>query len=241
MRLLQLFTFLTVSFCSLQAHLHQAVHERLLQNYGTTTSLSYNQEATPSQSHDAAISKYDLYKTALTMCMTDDAKAGSVLSKESMIDLSLFFHSSTQPDYTVLEHLYRGETISGKVVCSHQLATPIEDISVLIRRQKSIQWLLEHPKKRDELLRLLSSIRESEEQVLSLLNPADSIYSKPIEALYFNGNMRALTTIQMLLFDLNAIADFKMPVYSCHLFQYSSAWDTMQHIKTKWFHSIKIE
>jgi len=183
-------------FCStispLLADSYSEIRQEILQNF---PAIKLNQKIinNTGKAPDfpaVALSDYEKHEALFTLLGQGEASASKIIDAKTLSDLSLFFHSTERPDYTVLEKIYRGASLNGKIALAKLIAHPSNNAQELHQRQLLIAHFIQNKKLSSELLSLFQELSRIEEQLYSLWNADDILYSNYVKKTFYKGDFK---------------------------------------------------
>lgn len=177
---------------SVSAHIYEAIGQQFLKNYPVQDVHAVSEQDSERLTFvTPRLSDFDAYSTLIEILSTRPFQQNeSILNQESFRDLNLFYHGPNKPNHALVNRLYRGKTMLGRVALAHRLATPTANIDTLKDYQQATQWFLTNTKKTESLTQLLSEFSSQEKALLSLWNKNDFLYSRTVAHEFFDGDLK---------------------------------------------------
>jgi hypothetical protein len=112
------------------------------------------------------------------------------IDQKTVDDLYLFFFSQDKQSYSILETLYRGRSINGKIALARMLVNPTTSQTILTQKQAVLSYLLNNHSCTQTLIALFDKLRACEESLYSLWNSNDLLYSEQVKKTFYRGSFK---------------------------------------------------
>ncbi|MDQ5890577.1 MAG: mismatch repair protein MutS [Candidatus Dependentiae bacterium] len=172
---------------------YDLLREEMLQNF---PAIKLNQRITLNEKKevaypDVALSPYEQHESLFTLLNINREEATSeIIDATTINNLNLFFYNIKRPDYSILEKIYRGYSLNGKIAQARLMASPTDSIAILHKRQALISYLLRNQSLQDTLIPLFRELAALEERLYSLWNPDDILYTNYVKKTFYSGNFK---------------------------------------------------
>ncbi|MEI7580911.1 MAG: hypothetical protein WCJ17_03880 [bacterium] len=145
---------------------------------------------------DFSMSTYEKYSSLLNILNEQSPPDASndTIDQKTIDDLQLFCFSSEKPCYSVLENLYRGHSLNGKIALARMLANPIASRAALEKKQKLLLYILNNPSVTETLMSLFKKLSTCEDSLYSLWNQNDILYSAHVKKEFYRGSFKKYQT-----------------------------------------------
>jgi len=187
------FLALSVFIGACAATPYDTIKTHILQNF---PAIKLNQHIAFTKKKDlafpaVALSDYEKHEALFTLLSgTTEQQSESIIDTQTMSDLSLFFYNAHRPNYTILEKIYRGSSLNGKIAQAVLLAQPTDQIAKLHGRQALILYLMQNKPLCMQLMALFKELAALEEQLYSLWNTDDILYTNYVKKTFYKGNFK---------------------------------------------------
>ena len=101
----------------------------------------------------------------------------NVYSKYLIGDCDIFFGKNKDPKFNLISKINRTKTVVGEVTLATLLTRPTTNIQDLLKRQQTIQILIDFKKKNDVFDKVLNTYKDIENSVTSLFSSRDPFYN----------------------------------------------------------------
>ena len=101
----------------------------------------------------------------------------NVYNKYLIGDCDIFFGKNEDPKLNLLSKINRTKTVVGEVTLATLLTRPTTNIQELLKRQQTIQILIDFKKKNDVFDKILNTYKDIENSVTSLFSSRDPFYN----------------------------------------------------------------
>lgn len=191
MLLLLVILFSTVP--TLYPNSYEAIRQEILQNFpAIKLNQKINLTSTKKLTFPAvALSDYEKHEALFSLLGPgQETEAEEIIDTKTIRDLNLFFYNDQRPDYTLLEKIYRGSSLNGKMALAALMAHPSSNVTVLKTHQLLITHLMSNQPLARELKALFQEIAAIEENLYSLWNTDDILYTNYVKKTFYSGNFK---------------------------------------------------
>lgn len=101
----------------------------------------------------------------------------NVYNKYLIGDCDIFFGKNEDPKFNLISKINRTKTLVGEVTLATLLTRPTTNIQELLKRQQTIQILIDFKKKNDVFDKILNAYKDIENSVTSLFSSRDPFYN----------------------------------------------------------------
>lgn len=101
----------------------------------------------------------------------------NVYNKYLIGDCDIFFGKNKDPKFNLISKINRTKTVVGEVTLATLLTRPTTNIQELLKRQQTIQILIDFKKKNDVFDKILNTYKDIENSVTSLFSSRDPFYN----------------------------------------------------------------
>jgi len=117
-----------------------------------------------------------------------NTKPLALFDLQTMQDLNLFFYSPEEPEKTVLECVYNGYSLNGKIALGQHIIHASADTTLLQERQDNIKYLLQNNDFTKQLCTIFQELADLETELYSLWNKNDFLYAGYIEKIFYRSS-----------------------------------------------------
>ena len=138
-----------------------------------------------------------------------------ILNKKIYTDLKLFFGTSSNYQYNLLNRISRTNSKIGNSVLSIMIANPTTDIEKLKDRQRVIKYLYDDDNLSEQIDKYLQMFNQIENNIISFWSSTDPIYNKfynenLLSKFYFRNKKKANKSAASIEFWKRCVTDFKL-------------------------------
>ncbi|WP_257265340.1 hypothetical protein [Endozoicomonas sp. ONNA2] len=122
-------------------------------------------------------------------------KTGSeILTHHAVKDLHILSGTWQNPGHSLLSNLGSPMTVAGEIMLANLLISPTTDVEVLEKRQRALQYLVDHPKVIFQLEKQLIRYAADEDGLIALLDPSDAVNSPHFDDIDYQTYIPGLTS-----------------------------------------------
>jgi|GEM_PF-2290473 len=139
------------------------------------------------------MTEHDRFRVALSILNQAEVYSGAThsrtLGNNAIEDLQLFFYNMIKPDYTVLNHVKRTQSVLGTCALARMLITPLTAKEDILMRRSCVTMLMQNRPLYLRLKALLQKFANLEERLLALWNPNDVVFGANMRETFFDTAM----------------------------------------------------
>ena len=141
---------------------------------------------------EVSLSPYQKYEGLFSLLEKDKDRHShqNLLDPQTIMDLNLFFYRTEAKKSAIIEAVYRGFSLNGKIGLARLLISPETKIDVLQKRQALLKRLCEDEALRSQLSELFKKLESFETHLYSLWNADDILYSDHVKKAFYGGSFK---------------------------------------------------
>lgn len=117
-----------------------------------------------------------------------------IITHHAVKDLHILSGTLQNPEHSLLSNLGSPMTVTGEIMLANLLISPIADVEILQKRQRALQYLLDHPKVVFQIEEQLIRYAADEDGLIALLDPSDVVNSPHFDEIDFQTYIPGLTS-----------------------------------------------